>query len=243
MFSRDEFRKMIDHTALKPWLTRAEVVRLCREAKERGFAAACVNSYWVPLAVHELRDAPVGVVATVGFPLGACMTSVKAFEAAEAVKAGASEVDMVINIGALKDGDYDTVQADIEAVVNAVRAEAARRKAGITVKVIIETCFLDDDEKTAASRLAVEAGADFVKTSTGFGTGGATVDDVRLIREAVAGKARVKAAGGIQTFSEARSMIEAGASRLGTSRGVALDDEMESVTRDSQCRPDCERFR
>ncbi len=202
------------------------MVKLCREAKEREFATVFVNSYWVPLAVQELKGSTVKVGTTVGFPLGACMTSVKAFEAAEAVKAGAGEVDMVINIGALKDGDLDTVRKDIEAVVGAARSEAARKKAQVTVKVIIETCCLTGEEKLTASRLVVEAGADFVKTSTGFGSGGATVEDVRLIYKTVAGRARVKAAGGIQTFEQAKALIEAGASRLGTSKGVALDDEM-----------------
>ncbi len=226
MFSREEFRKMIDHTLLKPWASMDEVIRMCGEARERGFAAVCVNTFRVPLAVRELEGSGVAVAATVGFPLGACMTSVKAFEAAAAVKAGASEIDMVINIGALKDGDMDTVRGDIESVVEAARSAAALRMSTVAVKAIIETCVLSDDEKTIASKIAVRAGVDFVKTSTGFGAGGATVDDVLLIRRAVAGNAGVKAAGGIRTFAEAKSMVEVGASRLGTSNGVALDDEM-----------------
>ncbi|MCR4397463.1 MAG: deoxyribose-phosphate aldolase [Firmicutes bacterium] len=221
---------MIDHTALKPWVGRDEVLKLCGEARERDFATVFINSCWVPLAVRELRGSPVKVGTTIGFPLGACMTSVKVFEAVEAVRAGAGEVDMVMNIGALKDGDSESALNDMRAVVEAARAEAARAGVEVVVKVIIETCYLDDAHKVLASKLVVQAGADFVKTSTGFGSGGATVEDVRLISSVVAGRARVKAAGGIQTLSQAKALIEAGASRLGTSRGVALDDEMGATT-------------
>ncbi|MCR4398270.1 MAG: deoxyribose-phosphate aldolase [Firmicutes bacterium] len=229
--TRREFCGTIDHSGLKPWATRDQIRRLCEEARQYGFATVCVNTYWVKFAAELLEGSGVGVGPTVGFPLGACATRVKVFEAVDAIRAGASEVDVVMNIGALKGGEYASVLHDMRAVVEGVKSEAARvNRAGI-VKVIIETCYLDDAEKVRASELAVEGGADFVKTSTGFAPGGATVEDVRLIRRAVAGKARIKAAGGIHTFAQAKELIEAGASRLGTSRSLVLVKEME----DSGC--------
>lgn len=229
MLTRNELCRMIDHTSLRAWASKADITQLCREAREYGFAAVAINSCWIPLAAEELKGTTVKVGTTIGFPLGACMTSVKAHEAAEAVRAGAGELDMVINVGWLKDGNYVGVRDDIRAVVEAARGEAQRMGTGVIVKVIIETCYLNEAEKVKACELVVEAGADFVKTSTGFGSGGATVEDIRLLYRAVGGKALVKASGGIQTYSQAKAMIEAGASRLGTSKGVAIVKEMEAV--------------
>ncbi|WPJ91485.1 deoxyribose-phosphate aldolase [Facklamia hominis] len=204
----------IDHTLLKAQATRSEIERLCQEAKKYQFMSVCVNPYWVAYANELLHDAPVKVCTVIGFPLGANTSSVKAFEAKEAVKSGADEVDMVINVGLVKDGLWDQVQADIEAVVDAAKPAL--------VKVIIETCLLEHDEIVNSCQAAQQAGADFVKTSTGFSTGGATVDDVALMRQTVGPDMGVKASGGIHTFEEAQALIEAGASRLGASKGVAI---------------------
>ena len=206
--------QFIDHTLLKPDATRADIVRLCEEAREFGFFSVCVNSSWVSEASGVLRGSGVLVAAVTGFPLGAMETQSKAFETSRAVELGAAEIDTVLAIGRLKSGDHAGVLEDLQRVVRA--AGPAR------VKVIIEACLLDDEEKRAACRLAVEAGAAFVKTSTGFSSGGATVGDVRLMAEAVAGKCLVKASGGIRDADTARAMIEAGASRLGTSNGIAI---------------------
>ncbi|EKB56503.1 deoxyribose-phosphate aldolase [Facklamia hominis] len=204
----------IDHTLLKAQATRSEIERLCQEAKKYQFMSVCVNPYWVAYANELLHDTPVKVCTVIGFPLGANTSSVKAFEAKEAVKSGADEVDMVINVGLVKDGLWDQVQADIEAVVDAAKPAL--------VKVIIETCLLEHDEIVNSCQAAQQAGADFVKTSTGFSTGGATVDDVALMRQTVGPDMGVKASGGIHTFEEAQALIEAGASRLGASKGVAI---------------------
>ncbi|WP_097006269.1 deoxyribose-phosphate aldolase [Lacrimispora amygdalina] len=205
---------MIDHTMLKADAGAETIRKYCQEAKEYGFASVCVNTSQVPLAAEELKDTGVSVCCVAGFPLGAMLTSAKAFEAAEAVKAGADEVDMVINISALKDKNYDLVREDIKAVVDACH--------GRTVKVILETCLLTKDEIVKACELSMEAGAHFVKTSTGFSTGGATIEDVALMRKTVGGRMKVKASGGIRTPEEARAMIEAGADRIGAGNGVAL---------------------
>lgn len=205
---------MIDHTMLKADAGAETIRKYCQEAKEYGFASVCVNTSQVPLAAEELKDTGVAVCCVAGFPLGAMLTSAKAFEAAEAVRAGADEVDMVINIGALKDKNYDLVREDIKAVVDACH--------GRTVKVILETCLLTKDEIVKACELSMEAGAHFVKTSTGFSTGGATIEDVALMRKTVGGRMKVKASGGIRTPEEARAMIEAGADRIGAGNGVAL---------------------
>lgn len=210
--------QMIDHTMLKADARKETIVRYCKEAKEYKFASVCVNSAFVPLVAKELEGSGVKTCCVVGFPLGAMLTSAKAFEAAEAVKAGAQEVDMVINISALKDGDEAFVEKDIRAVVEATKGASK----DALVKVIIETCLLTDEEKVKACELSVNAGADFVKTSTGFSTGGATAADVALMKKTVAGKALVKASGGIRTPEEAKALIDAGADRIGAGNGVLL---------------------
>ncbi len=208
----------IDHTNLKPYATREDITRLCDEAIQYGFYAVCVNPYRVKLAKDYLKGkgASVRVASVIGFPLGATPTEVKVFEAKKALEDGADELDMVINIGALKDGDYEYVRNDIAEVVRAAHEKGAK------VKVIIETCYLTEEEKVKACELVKEAGADFVKTSTGFGTGGATVEDVRLMRKVVGPEMGVKAAGGIRTYEQAIAMIEAGATRIGASSGVKI---------------------
>ena len=205
---------MIDHTILKADATEADVERLCAEAREYGFASVCVNSCWTARAAELLAGSGVGVTVVVGFPLGAMSTVGKAAETAQAVADGATEIDMVINIGRLKMGDDAFVQDDIAAVVKAAGSAG--------VKVIIECCLLTDEEKVRACELSVAAGAAFVKTSTGFSTGGATVEDVRLMRATVGDRCKVKAAGGIHTREEALAMVEAGADRLGCSSGIAI---------------------
>ena len=204
----------IDHTLLRPDATRDDVRALCREAVEFGFFSVCVNSSWVSLAAKELDGTSVAVAAVTGFPLGAMDATAKAFETGCAVRAGASEIDTVMAVGRLKQGDESYVRDDLRAVVSAAE--------GRPVKVILETCLLTDDEKRLACQLAIEAGAEFVKTSTGFSAGGATLDDVRLMWDVVAGRCRVKASGGIRDRATALAMIEAGATRLGTSAGVAI---------------------
>lgn len=206
--------KYIDHTILKPASTREEVLTVCNEAKEYGFASVCVNQYHTAFVREQLEGSDVMVCTVVGFPLGAVVKEVKAFETELAVKDGADEIDMVINVGALKDGEYDLVRDDIKAVVEAA--------AGKTVKVIIETCLLTDEEKVKACELSVEAGAHFVKTSTGFSTGGATVEDIALMRKTVGDKAQVKASGGVRDYDGAMAVIEAGANRIGASSGVKI---------------------
>ena len=217
-----EMAAMIDHTLLKPTATGEDIARLCREAMEYSFAAVCVNSFHVPLARKLLNGSGVRVCAVAGFPLGANSTAVKAFEAADAVRSGAAEVDMVLNIGAMKGGRRDLVLEDITAVVAAVQTVDP----GAVVKVIIETCCLDEAEKIAVCRLARDAGAGFVKTSTGFGDGGATASDVALMRNTVGPEMGVKASGGIKTAAQALAMVAAGADRVGTSSGVAIVREM-----------------
>lgn len=211
----NDLNTYIDHTNLKPNAVRADIEQLCKEAVQYHFKSVCVNSANVPYAAEMLKGTDVGVCCVVGFPLGACLSSVKAFETAEAIRAGATEIDMVINIGMAKDGDWDYVTSDISAVVQAAAGKAH-------VKVIIETCLLTDDEKINACKAAMKAGADFVKTSTGFSTGGATVSDVKLMRSVVGNALGVKAAGGVRTREDAENLILAGASRLGASCGVKL---------------------
>lgn len=209
-----ELNRMIDHTLLKANATRAQIEKLCDEALEYNFASVCVNTCWVPLAHEKLAGSDVNTCCVVGFPLGAMLTEAKAAETRLAVEAGADEVDMVINVGWLLDGEYDAVRDDIAAVVKAAD--------GKCVKVIIEACLLTDEQKAKACELSVEAGATFVKTSTGFSTGGATVADVALMRKTVGDRCLVKAAGGIHTADEARAMVEAGADRLGCSAGIQI---------------------
>lgn len=206
--------KYIDHTILKADATREQVEKLCDEAAEHGFASVCVNSCWVPLSAERLAGTGVSVCTVIGFPLGAMSTAGKAAEAAAAVADGADELDMVINVGWLVAGEDDLVRDDIAAVVAAAK--------GRCVKVIIETCLLDDGQKARACELSVEAGATFVKTSTGFSTGGATEHDVALMAKTVAGRCKVKASGGIHTAAEAQALIDAGADRIGTSSGIAI---------------------
>ena len=214
---RKQLAKYIDHTLLKPNATAAQIRKICDEAREYGFASVCVNPSRIALVARELKGTDVTPCCVVGFPLGAIPTESKAAEAAVAVKNGAGEVDMVINIGAAKDGDWALVEEDIAAV----KAACAPAK----LKVIIETCLLTDDEKVRACRAAVNAKADFVKTSTGFSTGGAKVEDVALMRKTVGPEMGVKASGGIHNRAEAMAMIEAGASRIGASSGIAIVTE------------------
>ncbi|WP_394119778.1 deoxyribose-phosphate aldolase [Planococcus donghaensis] len=213
----------IDHTLLKPESTESQVVQLCKEAAEFKFASVCVNPTWVETAAAELAGSGVKVCTVIGFPLGASTPETKAFETTDAISKGAGEIDMVLNVGALKSGNTDHVKKDIEAVVNAAKGKAI-------VKVILETCLLTDDEKAIASRLSKEAGADFVKTSTGFSTGGATVEDVKLMRRTVGPDLGVKASGGIRSLEDVEAMIEAGATRIGASSGVKI---MQGLTSDS----------
>jgi deoxyribose-phosphate aldolase len=213
---------MIDHTALKPETTEAEIRALCDEARRFCFASVCVNAGFVPLAAAQLEGTPVAVCTVVGFPLGATSTASKAFEAGQAVRDGAREVDMVIHVGMLRSGAHEYVENDIRAVVHAAREAGRALGAGITVKVILETALLTDEEKVIASVLAQNAGADFVKTSTGFSKGGATAADVALMRQAVGPRMGVKASGGVRSREDAETMIAHGATRLGASASVAI---------------------
>ncbi|WP_028273568.1 deoxyribose-phosphate aldolase [Atopococcus tabaci] len=210
-----DMKTYIDHTLLKPEATKEQIEKLCEEAREHEFMSVCVNPAWVQTSAQLLEGAPTKVCTVIGFPLGASTPETKAFEAKDAIEKGATEVDMVINIGALKSGLYDVVKEDIQAVVDASKDKAL-------VKVIIETSLLEKDEKLKACELAKEAGADYVKTSTGFSTGGATIEDVKLMRAAVGPDMGVKASGGVRTYQEALDFIEAGATRIGTSNGIAL---------------------
>ena len=219
VLKKDEIARFIDHTLLKPEATPAQIERLCDEARRYGFAAVCVNPVYVRLAAERLQGAEVAVCSVVGFPLGATTTAAKVYEARQALADGASELDMVIHVGALKAGDYERVQEDIAAVADVCH------KGGALLKVIIETALLDDAEKVAACRLAQAAGADFVKTSTGFAGGGATAEDVRLMRQTVGPRMGVKAAGGIRSYADALAMIEAGANRIGASAGVRIVEQ------------------
>ncbi|MFC4801965.1 deoxyribose-phosphate aldolase [Neobacillus sp. GCM10023253] len=208
--------RLIDHTLLKPEATKEQIVKLAEEAKEYSFASVCVNPAWVKTAAEILKDSPdVKVCTVIGFPLGATTSETKAFETKNAIENGADEIDMVINIGALKAQQDDLVESDIRSVVEAAKGKAL-------VKVIIETSLLTDEEKKRACELSVKAGADFVKTSTGFSTGGATVEDIRLMRETVGPDIGVKASGGVRSREDALAMVEAGATRIGASSGVAI---------------------
>lgn len=209
-----DINHLIDHTLLKPDSTRDQIDQLIQEADDYQFASVCVNPTWVNYASDKLADSTVKVCTVIGFPLGASTSETKAFETKNAIENGADEIDMVINIGAAKDGNFALVQSDIAAVV-----EASGDK---LVKVIIETCLLTDDEKIKACQAAVAAGADFVKTSTGFSTGGATVHDVTLMRKTVGSDIGVKASGGARSFEDAKAFVEAGATRIGTSSGIAI---------------------
>jgi len=210
-----ELNKTIDHTLLKPEATEAQIKMLCKEAAEYDFMSVCINPTWVKKAAELLSGTDVKVCTVIGFPLGANTSEVKAFEAENAIQNGATEVDMVINIGALKGGNDALVQSDIESVVNVSKGRALS-------KVIIETALLTNEEKIRVCELAKKAGADFVKTSTGFSTGGATLEDIKLMRATVGPDMGVKASGGVRTTEDAKQFIEAGATRLGSSNGLAI---------------------
>ena len=209
-----DINKYIDHTTLKAMAQKEEIKKLCDEAKEYKFYSVCVNGSNVAYAYEQVKDSDVKVAAVVGFPLGAMSMEAKIFESKKAIEDGASEIDMVINIGALKDKDYDYVEKEI--------SEIKKTIGNNILKVIIETCYLTDDEKIKACELSVAAKADFVKTSTGFGTGGATFEDVKLMKEVVGNKAQVKASGGVKNFKTVKKYIELGATRLGTSSGIEI---------------------
>lgn len=212
----EDLAGMIDHTILAPNAREAEVRRLCAEAREHGFASVCVNPVWAKLVAEELKGSQAVACAVVGFPLGASRTDAKVFEAASALADGAREIDMVINVADALEGDEEALTTEIRSV-----AEAVHERGGL-LKVIIETCLLADDQKVLACKASVAAGADFVKTSTGFSTGGATVADVRLMRETVGPSLGVKASGGIRSREDALAMIHAGASRIGASKGIEI---------------------
>ena len=212
---KQQLASMIDHTILKADATRESVEKICKEALEYKFASVCINPANVELAAEMLKGSEVKVCTVIGFPLGANTSEVKAFETKDAIAKGADEVDMVINIGRLKDKDYEYVKNDIKAVVEAAKGKAL-------TKVIIETCLLTDEEKVKACELSKEAGADFVKTSTGFSTGGATPEDIKLMRETVGPDMGVKASGGVRSFEDAKAVIENGATRIGASSSITI---------------------
>lgn len=220
---KQNIANMIDHTVLKAFSSREDVIKVCNEAKEHGFFSVCINPTHIELAKKELEGSNVKVCTVIGFPLGANTSEVKAFETKDAIAKGAHEVDMVINIGALKDKDYELVYNDIKAVVDAANKEAL-------VKVIIETCYLTDEEKKIACELSVKAGADYVKTSTGFGTGGSTPEDIKLMRDVVGPNIGVKASGGVRCTEDAIKVIEAGASRIGASASISIATGEKSDT-------------
>ncbi len=211
---KKELAKMMDHTILKAVATPDDVMNICKEALKISAASVCVNPFYVPLAKELLAGSDVKVCTVIGFPLGANTTEVKVFETKDAIEKGAEEIDMVINVGALLAGDTETVYKDIKAVVGAAN--------GTLVKVIIETCYLNDDQKRTACELSLKAGADFVKTSTGFGTGGATPHDVELMRSVVGNQMKIKASGGIRSYDEAMAVVAASADRLGVSASLAI---------------------
>ena len=213
-----DIAKYIDHTILKPEATVEDVKKLCKEAREYNFASVCVNGCYAALVSTELAGSDVKTCVVVGFPLGAMTKEAKAFETTDAINNGADEIDMVINVGALKDKNYDLLKEDIEAVVNAAKGKAI-------VKVIIETCLLTDQEKIKVCEISKEAKADFVKTSTGFSSGGATKEDIALMRKTVGPDLGVKASGGVRDYKTAMDMINAGASRIGASAGIAIVSE------------------
>ena len=214
------YAAMIDHTLLKADATRDQIEKLCAEAKKYVFASVCVNPTWVKYSAELLAGTEVKVCTVIGFPLGASTSAVKAFETKDAIANGAGEIDMVINIGAMKNGEFDLVREDIKAVVDAAN--------GTLVKVIIETSLLTDEEKVKACELAVLAGADFVKTSTGFSTGGATAEDIALMRKTVGPEIGVKASGGVRSLEDMKLMVENGATRIGASSGVAIMNGLTS---------------
>ncbi|KAJ53374.1 deoxyribose-phosphate aldolase [Clostridium tetanomorphum] len=218
--NKNELAAMIDHTLLKPEADLSSIKRICEEALKYNFASVCINPCNVKVASDILNGSKVKVCTVIGFPLGATTTAVKVFEAEEAVKNGAEEVDMVINIGRLKDKDYEYVKNDIKSVVQTVKGKAL-------IKVIIETCLLSNEEKVIICKIAKEAGADYVKTSTGFSTGGATISDIKLMRDTVGNDMGVKASGGVRTYEDSLSMIEAGATRIGASASIQICEKIQ----------------
>ena len=216
--------KMIDHTLLKQDASATQITKLCEDAKKYNFCSVCVNSSYVPLAAQVLKGSDVKVCTVVGFPLGAASTKAKVAETTEAIEQGANEIDMVINVGFVKSENYDYIRSDIAAIVAAAKGKAL-------VKVIIETCLLTDDEKVKVCKIAKEVGADFVKTSTGFSTGGATVEDIALMRKTVGPDMGVKASGGVRSYDTAMAMIEAGATRLGTSSGIDIVNKVNTTSK------------
>ena len=210
-----KLEQYIDHTLLKPQASEEEIIKICEQAKEYKFASVCVNAYYTSLVRRELEGSNVKTCIVVGFPLGATTKEVKAFEAKQAIENGAEEIDMVVNVGAIKSNKYDVVKQDIKAVVDAASGRAL-------VKVILETCLLTDEEKVKVCEIAKEVGANFVKTSTGFSTGGATVHDIKLMRQTVGEEMGVKASGAVRTTQDAKAVIEAGASRIGASSSIAI---------------------
>ena len=219
--NKAQIAKMIDHTILKAEATESEIIKLCKEAIHYNFASVCVNPSMVPVAAKELKGTHVKVCTVIGFPLGATTTEVKAFETKDVIEKGATEVDMVINVGKLKERNLEYVKNDIKAVVEAAKGKAL-------TKVIIETCLLTEEEKIIACKLSKEAGSDFVKTSTGFSTGGATVEDIKLMRETVGPEMGVKASGGVRSKKDALGMIENGATRIGASASISICEGIES---------------
>lgn len=236
LLTPQQIARLIDHTLLKPEATREEIHQLCEEALKYDFASVCVNPWNVPQAAELLRSSTVKVCTVVGFPLGATLPEVKAFEAQQSLERGAQEIDMVINIGALKSGLLDAVAADIRGVV-----DSTHRGGGIC-KVILETALLTREQKVQASLAAKDAGADFVKTSTGFSISGATPDDVRLIRETVGASTGVKAAGGVRTLEDLLQMVQAGATRIGASAGVKIVEQARSGKAAGSPAPDSGRY-
>ncbi|MHB8062524.1 MAG: deoxyribose-phosphate aldolase [Ruminiclostridium sp.] len=212
---------LIDHTALKPETTKEQIKKLCSEAIEYGFASVCVNPGYVELCSELLKNSTIKVCTVIGFPLGATTTATKVAEASEAIENGATEVDMVINVGAIKSGDFEFVKKDIGAIVQAAKGKAL-------VKVILETCLLTEEEKIMSCKICKEMGANYVKTSTGFSTGGATVNDIKLMRAIVKPDLGVKASGGIRDYETAKAMVDAGASRIGASASVAIANKENS---------------
>ncbi|KPV63194.1 MAG: Deoxyribose-phosphate aldolase [Candidatus Bathyarchaeota archaeon BA2] len=218
---RKQLAKMIDYTLLKPDATEDDIIKVCKEATKYNFASVCINPVYVSLATKLLKGTGVKVCTVVGFPLGANAPEIKAFEAKNAIEKGAQEIDMVMNIGALKSGNYELVKKDMTAVI-----EVAKER-NVVTKVILECGFLTDEEKVTVCKLAKEAGADFVKTSTGFGPSGATIHDVKILKKVVGGNIGVKAAGGIRSYKDALMMIKAGADRIGASAGVEIVKELK----------------
>jgi deoxyribose-phosphate aldolase len=219
----DTIAALIDHTLLKPDSTRADIVRVCAEARQASFASVCLNPFWVRMAKTELQGSPVRVCTVIGFPLGANEVEIKVAEAQRALANGATELDVVQNIGALRSGELQVVGEELKKLADLAHGS------GALLKVILETSLLSTEEKTTACEVAVEAGADFVKTSTGFAAGGATVEDVRLMRDIVGPGMGVKASGGVRTLAALRHMVEAGANRIGTSSGVTILKELDSA--------------